>query len=291
MSKQNKQQLLASTGERMVSQLIDHSLAVEDVYDHLHRYAKALDFVKGKDVVDIASGEGYGSNLLSKVANRVTGVDISEEAVEFANNKYSASNLSFIVGSADNIPLPNNSIDVVVSFETLEHHDKHDEMMAEIKRILRPGGLMIMSTPDTDNYKDKGEVNHFHVKELNLLEFKQLVSRYFAYNKMFFQRYIQGSFIISEEAVSSFKEIQGNFDNVFSRMGVEFPYYNICIASDNVIEADYNSVFHNYKPNMFDDDYVEYKLSLERQKMMNSKTYKLGNIIASPLRALKALFK
>ncbi|MBJ6141841.1 class I SAM-dependent methyltransferase [Hymenobacter sp. BT559] len=292
MHQQEAQNQLPSTGERMVSQLINHSQASEDVYDHLHRYAKALGFVKGKDVLDIASGEGYGSNLLSKEANSVVGVDISKEAIDFAENKYKRPNLSFLVGSADNIPLPPASVDVVVSFETLEHHDKHDEMLAEIKRILRPGGVMIMSTPDIDVYKSKGETNHFHVKELNLIEFKQLVDRYFIHKKLFFQRYIQGSLIISEDNVNTFKEFQGDFNDIKSGIGIELPYYNLCVASDSPVDADYNSIFHNYKSSSsFDAGYIEYILRLEREDMMKSKTYKLGNAIASPFRVLRKLFK
>jgi 2-polyprenyl-3-methyl-5-hydroxy-6-metoxy-1,4-benzoquinol methylase len=63
----------------------------------------------------------------------------------------------------------------VVSFETLEHHDKHDEMFLEIKRILRPGGLLLMSTPEKLFYTDLPNVqNEFHVKELYLEEFRDL---------------------------------------------------------------------------------------------------------------------
>ncbi len=124
--------------------------------EHLHRYALAADICGGKDVLDIASGEGYGSNLLAQAAKTVIGVDISTEAIDQAKAKYVRPNLRFLRGAADAIPLDSSSIDVVVSFETLEHHDKHEEMLSEIKRILRPNGLLIISTPDKRFYSDTG---------------------------------------------------------------------------------------------------------------------------------------
>ena len=97
----------------------------EFVSEHLHRYCLANLYVTDKVVLDIASGEGYGSNLLSSSAKEVIGVDIDQEAVENAKQKYKKSNLNFKTGSADKIPVADNSIDVLVSFETIEHHDKH----------------------------------------------------------------------------------------------------------------------------------------------------------------------
>ena len=133
------------TGERLET----HESG-QGMLEHLHRYGVALEFCRHKDVLDIASGEGYGSNLLAKVARNITGVDISADTVREASEKYATrqKNLQFIEGSAAAIPAKAASFDVVVSFETIEHHDKHEEMMAEIKRVLRPGGMLIISSPD-----------------------------------------------------------------------------------------------------------------------------------------------
>src|SRR4051794_1437105 len=94
------------TGERMVPVSQPSIGSVE----HLHRYALALEIVTGRDVVDIASGEGYGSNLLSTSAAHVTGIDISEDSIKFASGKYSSDRLAFKVGSAAEIPLDDNSV-------------------------------------------------------------------------------------------------------------------------------------------------------------------------------------
>lgn len=103
--------------------------------EHLHRYAIASEFIDNKIVLDIASGEGYGSYLFTKKAKQVIGIDISSEAISHASEKYKKENLTFKIGSITNIPIEKSSIDVVVSFETLEHIYE-EGMLLEIKRVL-----------------------------------------------------------------------------------------------------------------------------------------------------------
>src|ERR1700694_2221819 len=98
-------------------------------FEHRHRYLFASQLVSGKAVLDIACGEGYGSALLAKSARRVIGVDIAERAVEHAKQRYQAENLEFATGSCAAIPLGDGAVDVVVSFETIEHHAEHEAMM------------------------------------------------------------------------------------------------------------------------------------------------------------------
>jgi ubiquinone/menaquinone biosynthesis C-methylase UbiE len=107
--------------------------------EHLHRYALARELARGKSVLDIACGEGYGADLLAAVAAQVIGVDLSEEVVEHARRKYgNRRNVQFRLGSCSAIPVGDASVDLVVSFETIEHHADHDEMMQEIKRVFDP---------------------------------------------------------------------------------------------------------------------------------------------------------
>ena len=148
------------TGERYVPQITG-----QIQLEHVHRYLLAREYAKDKDVLDIACGEGFGSAILAKTARSVIGVDIAAEAVTHAAIRYRLDNVEFQQGSCAEIPLDNNSIDLVVCFETIEHHDEHKAMMAEIKRVLRPGGVLIISSPDKKEYSVLPNYrNPFHVR-------------------------------------------------------------------------------------------------------------------------------
>ncbi|PWQ84909.1 glycosyl transferase [Stenotrophomonas maltophilia] len=173
--------MIEFTGERFVP--TEHGVIRQE---HLHRYAWCLPLVQGRDVLDVASGEGYGSAMLASRARSVRGVDISQEAVDHATARYAAvSNLTYMQGSAAAIPLVDDSVDVVVSFETIEHLMEQEEMMAEIRRVLRPDGVLVMSSPNKEVYSDRaGYHNDFHVKELYQAEFLALVGRHFPASRL-----------------------------------------------------------------------------------------------------------
>lgn len=160
------------TGERLILGKVDYELEVE----HLNRYQFAQMLVKDKKVLDAACGSGYGSALLSKTAEQVVGIDISDEAIAYAKDNYLKENISFQVASVDSLPFDNHSFEAVVSFETLEHigEKMQKEFLNEINRVLTEDGILIISTPNHDIYKERG-INHFHEKELELKEFEILL--------------------------------------------------------------------------------------------------------------------
>lgn len=265
------------TGERLETFVFG-----DGTVEHLHRYSIASMFVKDKIVLDIASGEGYGSALLSKIACQVIGVDIDNEAVESATLKYKSDNLKFLQGSADKIPIEDSSIDVLVSFETIEHHDKHDEMFLEIKRVLKPDGILIMSSPDKKHYIQLGVNNPFHIKELYLEEFEQLVLKYFKNSKTYFQKCINGSSVIGN--IPDFRQIKlvsGNYDGIFNK---EFePLFNIVIASNENVNDVSLSIFDGEMiTDQFNKDNINY--------IRSSTTFRLGSFIISPFIKLKRIF-
>lgn len=201
--------------------------------EHFHRYLFAEQLVKGKCILDIASGEGYGSALMARSAASVVGVDISEDAVIHAREKYRADNLEYRVGSCAAIPLEDHSVDVIVSFETIEHHDQHEEMMREIKRVLKPEGVLLISCPDKLEYSDKpGYKNEYHVKELYREEFVQLLADHFKKHVMFGQRAAYGSLILQEEGL--YENVTARIDDKFAPpvKGLANAVYLIAIASD-----------------------------------------------------------
>ncbi|WP_051293598.1 glycosyltransferase [Pseudoduganella violaceinigra] len=167
--------------------------------EHYHRYATILEMVAGKVVLDVACGEGYGSAMLSQSAATVTGVDISAEAVRHAANTYRLrDNLRYQQGSATALPFADASFDVVVSFETIEHLAEQEEMLAEIRRVLRPEGFVVISSPNRPVYtEESGEHNEFHVKELDFVEFDTLLKARFPAVQYYGQRIQMGSVIQS----------------------------------------------------------------------------------------------
>ncbi|PJB20593.1 MAG: hypothetical protein CO117_00435 [Flavobacteriaceae bacterium CG_4_9_14_3_um_filter_33_16] len=267
------------SGERLETNIVGR-IAIE----HLHRYALALNYVKNKIVLDIACGEGYGSFLISNKSKQVYGVDINEETIQFASQKYKNNNLTFLKGSTSKIPLEDNTVEVIISFETIEHHDEHDQMMLEIKRVLKPDGIVIMSSPDKLYYSDKRNYkNIFHVKELYKNEFKILVEKYFNEVQMLSQTHINGvSLILDEEKQSSLEIYGGNFKRLKSED--KKPMFLVAILSDQLMEINPISVFNGYE---VDNDNLKY----QERKIKSTLTFKLGKFVLSPLVILKKIFK
>ena len=166
-------------------------------YEHLHRYRLSQPLVKDKAVLDVACGEGYGAALLSHSAASVLGIDIDERIIRHATERYGGyQNLEFRIGSCSVIPLPDASVDVITSFETIEHHDRHQEMMLELKRVLRPDGILIISSPNRPVYSEQSGFNNpFHVKELDYQEFEVLLKQHFKHIAVYGQRLATGSLV------------------------------------------------------------------------------------------------
>lgn len=206
--------------------------------EHFHRYAVVLDAVKGRDVLDIASGEGYGSAMLAKVANSVTGVDISAEAVAHAHNKYQMKNLRYIEGNAAKINLPDNSYDVIVSFETIEHLSQQDEVISEFSRVLRPDGMLVLSSPNRPIYqKECGSNNEFHIKELDFSELDHLLKKKFEFVEYYGQQLQIGSVISPISLDSGLCTYQGfieDNDNIKAGISsIAMPVYFLAICSNS----------------------------------------------------------
>lgn len=252
------------TGERYVP-----SLKGQIRYEHLHRYALATACVAGKVVLDIASGEGYGSALMAPVARRVIGVDIDLSSVCHARRHYQAHpNLQFVAGSCAAIPLPDGYVDAIISFETIEHHDQHQAMIGEIKRTLRPGGLLIISSPNRLVYSDLPKyINPFHVKELYLDEFHGLLRQYFRSVKIYGQRIATGSFVyeLEHSARTTLHGQTSRAGRLEERVpSLDAPTYFIAFCSDGDLHEAENavSVFLDS-----DDDILKMEQTVLHQKL------------------------
>lgn len=190
---------LTFTGERFLP-----GCSGEIAYEHWHRYAFARRFAAGRRVLDAACGEGYGTALLATVASGVVGVDVDIATIEHARATYGESQrLRFLAASCTGLPLPSGSIDVIVSFETIEHISAAEqrEMLSEFSRVLKPEGVLVLSSPNRRVYSEsRNYVNEFHVQELDRDELARLLTPAFPAQRWLRQRLICWSGIWSEAA-------------------------------------------------------------------------------------------
>ena len=173
-------------------------------YEHFHRYVFASRLVAGQTVLDAACGEGYGSDLMARVARKVVGVDASGDAIEHGRGRYSRDNLEFRQADCCDLPFDADEFDCIVSFETIEHLDRQEEMIAEFRRVLKPEGFLLISSPDKAVYSDARDFrNEHHVRELYAHEFRALLERHFPALRLFGQKLLFQSGIWSLEGGAS----------------------------------------------------------------------------------------
>lgn len=179
------------TGERVIPGQGDPDL----INEHLARYLFAQRFSSGKLVLDAACGSGYGSAMLAENASAVVGVDISQEAVDYSRAHYAASNLRFSAADCLALPFPADHFDLVVAFEIVEHLHDPAAFLAELDRVLKPSGLLIISTPNRLYYtEERGEINPFHEREFTYTEFDELLGR-FAHRSILCEDHVPGLLI------------------------------------------------------------------------------------------------
>jgi ubiquinone/menaquinone biosynthesis C-methylase UbiE len=145
--------------------------------DHLYRYAFAKGFCYGAVVLDAAMGCGYASLILNP--KQYIGVDIDPNMVAFANEHYKPKipNASYLQGSVLDLPLDNHSVDVFISFETIEHIQVHEvpKYFQEVKRVVKPGGMFLCSTPIYRG-DDFGLLTRYHPYEFRYGQFEAMLT-------------------------------------------------------------------------------------------------------------------
>lgn len=192
------------------------------------RYELVKDFVKGKKVLDIACGSGYGSRLLAEAgATEVIGLDIDKEAVAQAALNYGdgLSNLHYAVGDAEKLTQADNYFDIIVSFETIEHLPNVDKYLEQLQLVLNDkGGLVFISTPNKEVSTEK---NPYHLREFTKSEFEAVVKKYFKHCQIFEQHNGIATYLDSGD-----KEIKLNFT------APSAPHYFLAIASQEELAID-----------------------------------------------------
>lgn len=177
----------------------DEASSTGTQYD-INRYIFASKFAKGKTVLDIGCGAGYGSSYLRrKGAKEVIGGDVAKDTIEYAKAHYKRECVYFVQTDATSLPFLDDSFDLVVPFELIEHLKEYRRFLFECNRVLKPGGLFICSTPNRRRFLFElaKPLNPFHVQEFYIGEFEDLVKEYFTEVSLFYQAQTLNGFIKS----------------------------------------------------------------------------------------------
>jgi ubiquinone/menaquinone biosynthesis C-methylase UbiE len=219
---------LEFTGERFTPECVR-----EIAYEHWHRYAWAAQLVRGKRILDAACGEGYGSYLLSREAAHVTAIDIDQQSIEHATRRYPGQNIDFRQADCTALPLADDSVDVVVSFETLEHLAEQDQLLTEFRRVLRSDGFLLISSPDKKTYSDEtGYENPFHVRELYRDELEALLQQHFPAFRLFGQKLMFVSALWSLQGQGESESLMIDEDGLEAASCPQFaPLYFLAVAA------------------------------------------------------------
>lgn len=210
-------------------------------YEHWHRYAVMATIVAGRSVLDAACGEGYGSYLLAASAAHVIGVDIAASAVAHARERYARPNLAFVAGSVAQLPLATASMDVITSFETIEHLREQQAMLAEFRRVLAPGGVLVISSPNRPVYnEDEAVENEFHVCELDRAELQTLLDPGFPHQAWYAQRVIAHSALWAQgdgAAGTQFVNLAGDRVSMAREPAPPMYFVVVCAAAEVPLPA------------------------------------------------------
>ena len=146
------------------------------VMESTSRYGFALPFLKGQCVLDIGCGARRGPRIISKSNKRVIACDISKEAIQFCQRNYPSSRISYVVADAIRLPFGSEIFDDVLAFEVVEHLDNQLNFLKEAHRVLKKGGMCILSTPNRSVVSPQGvSDNPDHIHEFNFEGFRDFL--------------------------------------------------------------------------------------------------------------------
>ena len=221
---------LEATGERLIPEAFAGSLVLAE---HLARYRLAARLARGRDVLDAACGEGYGSAMLAAAdAASVVGIDIDPAAVAHARG---AHGIDVREGDVAELPFDDATFDLVVSFETIEHVAEPELALDEFRRVLSPGGILVVSTPNADEYL---EDNPYHQRELTLTQFVDALDGRFATVELRYQQTFLTTAVLRESSLGS--DDARPLDVEFGKVAGVVPeraLYGIALCSDGPIPS------------------------------------------------------
>lgn len=187
---------------------------------HIESYRYAANMLMNKKVLDFGCGLGYGTDILAGKAESVTGVDVSEETINSINSNMV--NAVFkkinILNENNNLPFESEYFDGITFFQVIEHLDNPERHIEEFRRILKPGGLLLITTPNGNKrlFPYQKPWNHHHVKEYSISELTSMLKDKFPYVD------VKGIFLARKYNRKENKR-------VFIRKCMMYPFTNIII--------------------------------------------------------------
>lgn len=161
-------ELISKSGERIIPEKFESKEEYLIYLRHLFAYEFAKHKIpKNSFVLEVGCGEGYGTDLLSQNAVKIIGLDMDKNTIAHAQKKYGSENCVFTVHDGIKIPYENDTFDVVISFQVIEHVQDDINYISEIYRVLKRNGIFILTTPNkTYRLKpDQKPWNRFHIRE------------------------------------------------------------------------------------------------------------------------------
>lgn len=183
----------------------------ERAYELLAAYRLALGYVGGKSVVNLGWEDvWYGSQLLARSAGHVAGLSGSDEGLSPLDEPYPAPNVEYSRVNLPAIPYPEGYFDAAVALRVIERLRNPGELLVEVKRTLKPGGLCIISTPDKQAYSnDRNHREPSHRRELYVPELRELLGRWFENVRLYRLGAVAGGVVFEESAGLEGLEIEG----------------------------------------------------------------------------------
>jgi SAM-dependent methyltransferase len=220
------------SGERFVPEL-HRGTSLEP--EHHARYRWAAPAVAGRAVLDAGCGVGWGTALLAERAAAATGVDISPLAISEARRRHGNA-AEFAEGDLCRLPFADAAFDAVVSFEAIEHVVDVDAAFDEMRRVLRPGGLLVVSSPNRGVYPAG---NPFHVRELTSEELAESLATRFA-NVVLLRQQTYVATLLGSDAQLELDDPARPVDAAISKLTGGTPgseLYTVALASDGELPA------------------------------------------------------
>ena len=180
---------LKKTGERVIANEYSDDINEFFIYQcHIATYEFAIPYLQNKNVLEFGCGSGYGSHYVADSCSEIVAVDISQQAISYAQNNYKKDNLEFKrIGDIEStdLPFPDTTFDAVISFQVIEHLIKDERFFKELNRVLKKEGVLIVATPDKTSrlFSFQKPWNQYHVREYDMSTLVANASQYFHVNK------------------------------------------------------------------------------------------------------------